>query len=140
MCKVRKKNEIRRNLILRALLDNGPLSLTDLKKETGITLPVVSNITSLLKKENLVVEVKEKDNNQAGRPPLIVKLNGKAGFILGIDIGRLFTNFIILDLELNIIADIRRESIPLSNDIKIIDQLEEEIKFVLYHHHQSSRI
>lgn len=131
MSKVRKKNEIRRNLILRALLDKGPLSLTDLKDETGITLPVVSNIISSLKKENLVVEVKEKDNNQAGRPPLIVKLNGKAGFLLGIDIGRLFTNFIILDLEHNIIADVRRKSVPLSNDLNIIDKLEKEIKVVL---------
>ena len=38
--KVDKKNEIRRILILRALLDNGPLSLTDLAKMTGMTLPV----------------------------------------------------------------------------------------------------
>lgn len=44
MSKVRKKNEIRRNLILRALLDSGQLSLTDFGKKTGITLPVISNI------------------------------------------------------------------------------------------------
>ncbi len=131
MSKVRKKNEIRRNLILRALLDKGPLSLTDLAKETGITLPVVSSIISMLKKEGLVVEVKDKENIQAGRPPLVVKLNGAAGFILGIDIGRLFTNFIILDLENNIIADIRRKSISLSNNIKVIDDLEKEIKLIL---------
>ncbi len=131
MNKVRKKNEIRRNLILRALLDNGPLSLTELKRQTGITLPVVSNIISSLKEENIVVQVKETEIIQAGRPPVVVKLNGEAGFILGIDIGRLFTNFVILDLGNNIITDIRRKSIPLSNDIKIIDQLEKEMNFVL---------
>jgi N-acetylglucosamine repressor len=125
------KNEIRRNLILRALLDYGPQSLTDLTKATGITLPVVSAIVSSLRKEKLVIEPKEKDTNQAGRPPSIVKLNGKAGYVLGIDIGRLFTNFIILDLETNIVADTRRKSIPLSNDIKLIDDLEKEIKIVL---------
>ena len=116
---------------MRALLDKGPLSLTDLAKETGITLPVASSIISILKKEGLIVEVKDKENIQAGRPPSVVKLNGAAGFILGIDIGRLFTNFIILDLENNIIADKRRKSIALSNDIKIIDDLEKEIKIVL---------
>lgn len=131
MSKVDKKNEIRRILVLRALLDRGPLSLTDLKKATGITLPVVSNIVSSLRKEKLVVKPKEKGTNQAGRPPSIVKLNGKAGFILGIDIGRLFTNFIILDLETNIVADTRRKSITLSNDIKLIDDLEKEMKIVL---------
>ncbi len=131
MSKVRKKNEIRRNLILRALLDYGQLSLTDLMKNTGITLPVVSNIISSLAKENLIIEVKDKDNTQAGRPPYLVKLNGKAGFILGIDIGRLFTNFIVLDLEHNVLADVRKISIPLSNDISLIDQLDKEIKSVI---------
>ncbi len=129
--KVGVKNEIRRNLILRALLDHGPMSLTDLAKATGITLPVVSTIVSSLRKEKLVIEPKEKDANQAGRPPSIVKLNGKAGFVLGIDIGRLFTNFIILDLETNIVADVRRKSIVLSNDLKLIDDLEGEMKNVL---------
>ncbi|HXX65296.1 MAG TPA: ROK family transcriptional regulator [Bacteroidota bacterium] len=129
--KVDKKNEIRRILVQRALLDHGPLSITDLAKMTGMTLPVASNIVSLLKKERLVVQSKEKNSNQAGRPPSIVKLNGAAGFILGIDIGRLFTNFIILDLETNIVGDTRRKSIALSNDIKLIDDLEREIKIVL---------
>ncbi len=58
----------------------------------------------------------------------MVKLNGKAGFILGIDIGRLFTNFIILDLERNVLADVGKKSIPLSNDISLIEQLDKEIK------------
>ncbi len=129
--KVDRKNQIRRTLILRALLDNGPLSVTDLTKYTGITMPVASNIVALLKKEKLIVELKEKNNGQAGRPPSIVKLNGDAGFVLGIDIGRLFTNFIILDLETNIVADMRRKSITLSNDVKLIDELEKEIKVVL---------
>ncbi|MDR3628520.1 MAG: ROK family transcriptional regulator, partial [Ignavibacteriaceae bacterium] len=131
MSKVRHKNEIRRNLILKALLDNGQLSLTEMKKITGVTLPVVSNIISSLVKEGLIVEVKDKDNTQAGRPPYLVKLNGKAGFILGIDIGRLFTNFIVMDLEHNILVDVRKKSIPLSNDIALIDQLEKEIKGVI---------
>lgn len=131
MNKVSRKNEIRKNLIMRALLDHGPLSLTDLAKKTGVTLPVVSNIVLSLKKEQLVVEMKEKEAIQAERPPSIVKLNNKAGFILGIDIGRLFTNFIALDLETNIIADTRRKSIVLSNDLKLIDDLEKEIKVVL---------
>jgi glucokinase-like ROK family protein len=50
---------------------------------------------------------------------------------MGIDIGRLFTNFIILDFEHNILADVRKKSIPLSNDIGLIDKLEKEIKEVI---------
>jgi glucokinase-like ROK family protein len=98
---------------------------------TGMTMPVASNIVALLRKKKQVVQSKEKGATQAGRPPSIVKLNGEAGFILGIDIGRLFTNFIILDLETNIVGDTRRKSIALSNDIQLIEDLEREIKVVL---------
>jgi glucokinase-like ROK family protein len=131
MDKVRHKNEIRRNLILKALLDNGQLSLTELGKLTGITLPVVSNIISSLVKEGLIVEVKDQDNTQAGRPPYIIKLNSKAGFIMGVNIGRFYTNFIVMDLEYKILVDVRKKSIPLNNNIALIDHLEKEIKDVI---------
>lgn len=131
MNRVNRKYEIRKNLILRVLLDNGPLSLSELANRTGITLPVVLNTVKRLRKQGLLIESNGVRTNQTGRPPSVVKLNGRAGYILGIDIGRLFTNFIILDLETNIIADVRRKSIPLSNDIKLLDDLENEIKTVL---------
>jgi len=129
MSKVRKKNEIRKNLVLNALLQNGHLSLSGLKKYTGITHPVLSNLLTSLKKDNFVVGINCKSSISAGRPPAIVKLNSKAGFILGIDIGRLFTKYIVLDLVQNIIADIRKKSIPLSNDISVVDKLEKAFSF-----------
>ncbi|MGC8595545.1 MAG: ROK family protein [Candidatus Kryptoniota bacterium] len=131
MNRVNRKYEIRKNLILRALLDGGPLSLSELANRTGITLPVVLNTVKRLKKQGLLIESNGVRVNQTGRPPSIVKLNGRAGYILGIDIGRLFTNFIILDLETKIVADVRRKSIQLSNDIRLLDDLEKEIKTVL---------
>ncbi|MGB9591282.1 MAG: MarR family transcriptional regulator, partial [Candidatus Kryptoniota bacterium] len=131
MNRVNRKYEIRKNLILRALLDGGPLSLSELANRTGITLPVVLNTVKRLKKQGLLIESNGVRVNQTGRPPSIVKLHGRAGYILGIDIGRLFTNFIILDLETKIVADVRRKSIQLSNDIRLLDDLEKEIKTVL---------
>ncbi|RJP62789.1 MAG: ROK family transcriptional regulator [Ignavibacteriales bacterium] len=133
MKKVSRKNKIRRNLILRELVENGQLSLSELKDRTGITLPVVSDLVTKLKKEGLILEVKDKEITSAGRPPVIVKLNGKAGYVLGIDFGRIYTNFILVDLELNIVAEVRKKSIPLSNDISIIDKLESEINKILEH-------
>lgn len=127
MKKVSRKNKIRRNLILRELVNHGPLSLTDLKSHTGISLPVVTSIINNLKSDGLISAAKDKEITQAGRPPQIVKLNGEAGFVLGIDFGRIYTNFVLLDLEQNIVAESRKKSIPLGNDISIITKLEEEI-------------
>lgn len=131
MGKVRKKNLIRRNLILRALLDYGQLSLTELKMHTGISLPVVTAIVNRLKEENLLVDVENKGSNQAGRPPTLVTLNGEAGYILGIDLGRINSNFVLLDLAQNLMADVRMKSIPLSNDPAILDDLHREIDRIL---------
>lgn len=131
MGKVSQKNAIRRNLILRALLTNGQMSLTELKNETGITLPVVSKIIDGLKKNNLVVDVDSFEQVQAGRPPSVVKINGSAGYIMGIDLDRIYTHFVIIDLEQNdaLRYDIRKTF--LSNDESILDELEREIQEVL---------
>ena len=49
--KVGRKNQIRRTLVLRSLLDNGPQSITELTKNTGMTMPVASSIVSTLKND-----------------------------------------------------------------------------------------
>lgn len=130
MGKVSKKNIIRRNLILRALLEHGPLSLTELKTHTGISLPVAISLVSKLHEECLVNEIEQKIT-QVGRPPSVVELNNDAGFFLGIDIGRVNTNFVLNDFAQNIIVDIRKKSICLSNEISCIEALYEELDQIL---------
>lgn len=131
MSKVKQKNKIRRNLVLRALLINGPMSLTELKKETGITLPVVSRVVDDLKKKKLVVNDHSYEQIQAGRPPSIVKINGNAGYIMGIDLDRIYTNFVIINLEQKIILNHYIKKVFLSNDPQIITDLGNEIQVVL---------
>jgi glucokinase-like ROK family protein len=125
--KVTQKNAIRRNLILRALLTNGQMSLTELKNETGITLPVVSKIIDALKKNNLVVDVDSFEQVQAGRPPSVVKINGSAGYIMGIDLDRIYTHFVVIDLEQKITLSYDIKKSFLSNNETILDELEHEM-------------
>jgi glucokinase-like ROK family protein len=129
--KVTQKNTIRRNLILRALLTNGQMSLTELKNETGITLPVVSKIVDGLKKNNLVADVDSYEQVQAGRPPSVVKINGSAGYIMGIDLDRVYTHFVIIDLEQNITLRYDIKKTFLSNEESVLDELDHETDKVL---------
>jgi glucokinase-like ROK family protein len=129
--KVSQKNAIRRNLILRALLTNGQMSLSELKNETGITLPVVSKIIDSLKNDNLVIDVDSFEQLQAGRPPSVVKINGNAGYIMGIDLDRIYTHFVIINLEQNIVLKTDIKKTFLSNDESILDELNNEIEQVL---------
>ncbi len=131
MSKVKKKNEIRRNLILRALLDHGQLSLSELKEKTGVTVPVVSSLVDSLIKENLIADAGTYIVNSAGRPPRIVKLNGQGGYIMGIDLGRVYSNFMLFDLEQKIVSQSRIKKIFLSNERSVIKKLEEQIKTFL---------
>ncbi|MBN2416869.1 ROK family transcriptional regulator [bacterium] len=131
MGKVKQKNRIRRNLILRALLDHGTLSFSDLKNITGISLPVVISLVQSLKEEGMLLDVEQEYHSQVGRPPSQVRLKGEAGYILGIDIGRVNTNFVLLDLAQNIVADERRKSVKLSNDPAIVNTLHQEIQDIL---------
>ena len=131
MGKVSQKNNIRRNLILRSLLTNGQMSLTDLRNDTGITIPVVSKIIDSLKKDNLVVDVDSFEQLQAGRPPSVVKINGSAGYIIGVDLDRIYTHFVVINLEQDIILKCDVKKSFLSNDESAINELEHEIQGVL---------
>jgi len=127
MGKVRRKNKIRRNLVLKALYDKGELSLTELCEETGITLPVLKKLISDLKRESLIVPCKIEKNGKTGRPPKKFKLNKDGGYIIGVDIGRLFTNFILLDLEQNIICEKRLQTFSLQEPDKFIQYIYDEV-------------
>ncbi len=128
MGKVRRKIQIRKNLVLKTLLNEKVQSLTELKNHTGISLPVLTNIIKQLKRENLVIQVKEKETFGAGRPPQVFKLNRKGGYIIGIDIGRTFTNFLLLDLEFNIVEERRESTFSLDDATLFLDEIFSEVK------------
>ncbi len=127
MSKVRAKNQIRRNRILRALLEEGGLSLTDLARHTGISLPMVSGIANTLKREHFLVLSEDRGADRAGRPPIVARLNGEAGYVLGMDLGHRNTNIILINLEQNIVIERYEPSLPLGNDPAIITWIVEEV-------------
>ncbi len=127
MSKVRTKNQIRRNRILRTLLEEGGLSLTDLAKRTGISLPMVSRIAGGLKRERYLMIAEAEVAEHAGRPPMVARLNGDAGFVLGMDLGHRNTNIILLNLEQSIINERHEPSLPLGNDPAIVDWIVHEV-------------
>lgn len=131
MSKVVAKNRIRRNRILRTLLEQGETSLTELSRSTGISLPMVSRLVTRLRNEKFLLIAENRNVGHAGRPPIMVKLNGDAGYVLGIDMGHVNTNILLLNLEQNIVGEVHRHSLPLSNDPSIIDGLAHEIDEIL---------
>ena len=71
--------------ILELLRQRGPLTRTELSQGTGFNIVTVSNYLSHFIQEGLVLE-RGLDISTGGRKPVLVELNAKAGFVIGVDV------------------------------------------------------
>ena len=127
MSAVKEKNQKRKSMILSILFKEGEKSIAELTQLTNISLPVVTKLIGELKKDKFITENKELKAAQAGRPASFYKINGTAGYLLGVDLGRIHTTFIIIDLEQNIIYEKREKVTYLSEDEKVVSKIHNKI-------------
>ncbi|MBI4367965.1 MAG: ROK family transcriptional regulator [Candidatus Omnitrophica bacterium] len=114
----------RKNLaILEVIRKNGPISRTDISKITELNIVTVSNYVSHYIKTGLVVEG-ELDESTGGRKPVLVELNPKAGYIVGVGLNMLNMVGVLVDLEINVITEIKRERLP-ENSEAVVQQMVE---------------
>jgi len=112
----------RKNLaILEVVRKNGPISRTDISKLTELNIVTVSNYVSHYIKKGLVIEG-ELDESTGGRKPVLVELNPKAGYIVGVGLNMMSMVAVLVDLEINVISEIKRERAP-ENSEKVILQM-----------------
>ncbi|MBU3758560.1 MAG: ROK family transcriptional regulator [Candidatus Omnitrophica bacterium] len=112
----------RKNLsILEVIRKNGPISRTDISKITELNIVTVSNYVNHYIKKGLVVEG-ELDESTGGRKPILVELNPKAGYIVGVGLNMMSTVGVLVDLEINVIAEVKRERNP-QNSERVIENM-----------------
>lgn len=120
----------RKNLaILEVIRKNGPISRTDISKATELNIVTVSNYVNHYIKKGLVIEG-ELDESTGGRKPVLVELNPKAGYIVGVGLNMLSMVGILVDLEINVIKELKRERVPENSEAviqKMVDLAEEII-------------
>jgi N-acetylglucosamine repressor len=125
---VNRKNEQRRLDILRCLLDHGELSLSKIARQTHISLPVVTTLIGRLNSNASVIRVKDSQLSHVGRPPAVYRMNGESGYMLGIDLGRIYTNCVALNLAQKRVAERSRQIVLLDDDERVVDKIEEEVR------------
>ncbi|MGD0707973.1 MAG: ROK family transcriptional regulator [Anaerolineaceae bacterium] len=74
---------INRSILLNAIKWQGPISRADLAHLTGLSPATVTSITGNLIREDLVFE-KETGDSNGGRPPILLALNPRGGFVVGV--------------------------------------------------------
>ena len=109
----------RKNLaILEVIRKNGPISRADISKVTELNIVTVSNYVNHHIKKGLVIEG-ELDESTGGRKPVLVELNPKVGYIVGVGLNMLSVVGVLVDLEINVITEIKRDRIPENSEVVI---------------------
>ena len=100
------KEENRRRVI-DALRRQGIASRADLARTTGLSRSTISTIVTDLLESGLVDERDgpPAEAGHAGRPPVMVALNGSAGLALGIDFGHRHLRVAVTDLSQTVLAE-----------------------------------
>ncbi len=94
----------KRNIeILGILRRQGPISRSDISQEMGINVVSISNYIDDFIKCNLVYE-KELDVSEGGRRPVLLDLNPRAGYAIGVGLNLMNMVGLLVDLKGNIIT------------------------------------
>ncbi len=95
-------------LILDAIRKNGPIGRTEISKITGFNIVTVSNYIDHYIKEGLVSEGGY-DTSSGGRKPMLVGLNYKSAYVIGVGFDMADMLGVITDLCSNIIFQLRKK-------------------------------
>lgn len=89
--------KINRSLIIRKIVKEGMISRADLSKATDLTRATISAQAADLLEEGLIIET-QLEHYSVGRKPIMLSLNGQAGYALGIDLDYSQISFTLSDL------------------------------------------
>jgi N-acetylglucosamine repressor len=93
---------INRQLVLN-LIKAGPTSRAEIAAETGLSPATVSNLTVELIDEGLVRETGVVETSR-GRPPVLLRLNSSARFVVGVKVMPTELVAVVTDLDANVVA------------------------------------
>lgn len=89
--------KINRSLILQKIIEHGMISRADLAKVVGLNKATISVQVADLLDEELIFETQQ-EHTAVGRRPIMLSLNRKAGFALGIDLDTKHITYTLSDL------------------------------------------
>src|SRR3954447_18014641 len=94
--------QINRSIILNHIRSRGPLSRTDVARLSGLSLATVSGITGELVEQGFVCETGEGEST-GGRPPVLLMLNGRAGFVVGLKLTETSVISVLTDFDARVL-------------------------------------
>jgi predicted NBD/HSP70 family sugar kinase/biotin operon repressor len=111
--------------VLNVLRRSGPLSLSALAEQTGLSRPTIGQVVDQLHAAGLVTDADPDGTALArtGRPARLVRFRAEAGYVLGIDIGRHKVGVMVADLAGHVVARHRRANFGANSSADILAAL-----------------
>jgi glucokinase-like ROK family protein len=103
--------EINRKLVLNLINNSGSISRIDLAGLSGLSAATITGITSELISDGLIFE-KEEGDSRGGRKPILLALNPRGGYMVGIKLTEEYVIGALTDLKATVIAN---HTIPLND-------------------------
>ncbi|MFJ6679325.1 ROK family protein [Microbacterium sp. NPDC091382] len=122
MNRTRSSSEIRdasRREIVRALVVGGTATRNDLARSTGLSAATVSNLVTELREAGLIADAGT-DNAGTGRPTTVLRIDGRGGSFLGIDVAETYIRAVVFDASL---AEIGAADVDLDEAWSSIDRV-----------------
>src|SRR5215212_4748286 len=112
---------INRSHVLNAIKSHGPIGRADIARQTGLSPATVTSISAKLISQKLVLE-KSAGDSSGGRPPILLVINPKGGYVVGIKLTETHAVCALTDLEALVIA---KSSMSLSGQdpAQVVDDL-----------------
>lgn len=113
--------------ILRVMMGRDSLTIPEITNHVDMSLPIVTSVIMELVRLGKLTEIKDLPAQSAGRPPVLYKLNPNAGYTIGVELGRIYTNFVMLDYTQTKVNEFHTESL-LSKDLEqVVSRIDEVI-------------
>jgi len=115
-------------LILDTIRKKGPIGRTDISKITGFNIVTVSNYIDHYIKEGLVSEGGY-DTSTGGRKPMLVDLNYKSAYVIGVGFDMFDMRAVVVDLRCNMLFQTKKKRSAetgrtlLNNLIEMVDEI-----------------
>jgi hypothetical protein len=120
---------INRSAVLNTVKTEGPVSRTEVAQVTGLSAATVSGITADLIDSGLIFE-KEAGDSSGGRRPILLALNPRGGFVIGLKLTETNITAALTDLEATVIA---KDTCPLEDhSVKaVVDLIAKTVRTLL---------
>jgi predicted NBD/HSP70 family sugar kinase len=118
------------SLLIELVRRAGSISRAELARQSQLSAPTVSAIVDSLLKRGIVVEITTAPSS-GGRPPVLLSVDPKAGYVVGIKLRGDGVTTVVCDLDAQIVSSNERY-VPLVGDpMAALDAIEEETRRAL---------